>query len=115
MFASQRVEPAVEKLDHEVKFRLAAAAAGPARALLAGADVGDSATLVGDTGLVVPPRHPTALRDALDSIVSSTAAERRAAGVRARERIVTEYSIARAAERYADAYREVIDNARQRG
>lgn len=78
-------------------------------------DVGDSATLVGDTGLVVPPRHPAALRDALDSIVSSTAAERRAAGVRARERIVTEYSIARAAERYADAYREVIDNARQRG
>ena len=50
-------------------------------------DVGDSALLVGDTGLVVPARDPAALRTALETVLAWPVSRRHEVGRRARARI----------------------------
>jgi len=58
-------------------------------------DVGDCAALVGDTGKVVAPRDPVALAAALERLLGAPAAERRALGAAARERVVAMFSVTR--------------------
>lgn len=70
-------------------------------------DVGAAAQLVGDTGIVVPPRDTDALAAALTKLVSLDAVERRALGTRARERIEQHYSLMAMVGAYADLYRRV--------
>ena len=53
-------------------------------------DVGDSAWIVGDTGIVVPPREPAALAAAWQQCL---AGDRAAAGRKARSRIVENFSV----------------------
>lgn len=55
-------------------------------------DVGDSSWIVGQTGVVVPPKHPQALADGWKRIMSMSEAERAAMGKAARERIVAKFS-----------------------
>lgn len=64
-------------------------------------DVGDSARVVGETGLVVPPRDPGALAAALLAALERSGPE---AGSPARDRVVKEYSIARMVERTIDCF-----------
>lgn len=71
-------------------------------------DVGDSATLVGDTGAVVPPGDPNALAKAWLSILELGEAERHSLGFRARERIRDRYSISTIVGRYQRLYEEVV-------
>jgi glycosyltransferase involved in cell wall biosynthesis len=59
-------------------------------------DVGDAAAIVGDCGRIVPPRQPGALAAAVRDLLALSATERAAIGHRARQRIVGEYSLARA-------------------
>jgi glycosyltransferase involved in cell wall biosynthesis len=68
-------------------------------------DLGDCATLVGDTGRVVPPRDPEALSAAWEALVGLGAVERRRMGVAARARIDAEFSLPRVTEAYAALYR----------
>ena len=68
-------------------------------------DVGDTAFLVGDTGLVVPPRDPDALGAALMTALERLGGD---AGSRARERMVREFSVSRMIERTA-AYFDPAD------
>lgn len=70
-------------------------------------DVGDAARIVGDTGVVVPLRDPAALCAAWTSLLGAGAANRRALGMRARERVGERYSLAAVAARYVKLYREV--------
>lgn len=70
-------------------------------------DVGDSAYLVADTGLSVPPSQPEALADALGRLVDAGINGRRQLGLAARRRIETEFSLPSVAHRYADLYREL--------
>lgn len=58
-------------------------------------DSGDSRLLVGDTGIVVPPRDPSALAEAMAAMLESSAQERRGLGLRARERVEKRYSMAK--------------------
>ncbi|RME86581.1 MAG: glycosyltransferase [Anaerolineae bacterium] len=58
-------------------------------------DAGDSARIVGETGIVAPPRQPAALADALMTMLAMSPEERRALGKRARERIATRFSVER--------------------
>jgi len=51
-------------------------------------DVGDSHAIVGDVGVVVPPRNPQALADGLRSIVELTSERRAEIGRLSRQRIV---------------------------
>ena len=67
-------------------------------------DVGDARLIAGETGTLVPPGHPNALRDALGALLSladDTFAERSAA---ARTRIVGEFGINRMVDRFATLY-----------
>jgi glycosyltransferase involved in cell wall biosynthesis len=70
-------------------------------------DVGDSARVVGDTGLVVPPRDPAALAAALERLSRAGADERHRLGAAAARRIVDHYSVAVMADRYEALYREL--------
>lgn len=65
-------------------------------------DVGDSRLIVGDTGQVVPIRDPDALAAAL--AFEAAHPEREARKVRARARIVENFTLSRAVDRFATLY-----------
>jgi glycosyltransferase involved in cell wall biosynthesis len=77
-------------------------------------DVGDSAAVVGDSGVVVPPGDPAALAEGWLRLLGLPAAERAALGARARERIEQRYSIAAVARRYAEVYERVVTSRPRR-
>lgn len=77
-------------------------------------DVGETATLVGDTGILIPPRDPIALRDAILQFASLSPTERAAFGRRAVERMHAQFCIRVVAERYRTLYHEVIAARRHR-
>jgi len=63
-------------------------------------DVGDAAYIIGDIGLVVPPRNIAALADGMERLLSMPEAERRNLGTIARERIVQNFSLGKMVEKY---------------
>jgi glycosyltransferase involved in cell wall biosynthesis len=67
-------------------------------------NVGDSAVLVGDCGVVVPKENPDLLAAALLKLLRMTPAERTAMGARARERVATHFSMALTRRRFEDLY-----------
>jgi glycosyltransferase involved in cell wall biosynthesis len=71
-------------------------------------DVGDSAYLVSDTGLAVPPRSPEAFASAINQLVESGADRRRQLGQAARRRVETEFSLASVARGYEDLYEKYL-------
>jgi glycosyltransferase involved in cell wall biosynthesis len=71
-------------------------------------DVGDSAWLVGDTGLVVPAAAPGAFSTALMGLIRLSAAERTALGERARRRIVENFSLETVVARYKASYEAIV-------
>jgi len=71
-------------------------------------DVGDSAFLVGDAGIIVPPRNPEALASAIGQLIDAGPTKRKELGMAARRRIETEFSLPKIATRYDDLYRECL-------
>jgi glycosyltransferase involved in cell wall biosynthesis len=67
-------------------------------------DVGDARHIVGDAGSIVPPRDSAAFAQALAEIGSEPADARRQMGLKARERVVSHFSLELAVERYFDLY-----------
>jgi glycosyltransferase involved in cell wall biosynthesis len=67
-------------------------------------DVGDNAAIVGGCGDVVPPRDPQALAEAMSRLLALSSGERRALGLRARERIQQDYALSAMVRRYAEVY-----------
>jgi glycosyltransferase involved in cell wall biosynthesis len=74
-------------------------------------DVGDSAILVGSTGLVVPPGEPAAMAAAWTRLLDMPAGERAALGRAARQRIIEEYSIEQLVDRTEAALAGLIAEA----
>lgn len=70
-------------------------------------DAGDSALLVGDTGIVVPKRDPEALCAAWQRLLDAGADFRETMGERARKRIMEHYSLQAMIRRYEDLYRNL--------
>jgi glycosyltransferase involved in cell wall biosynthesis len=70
-------------------------------------DVGDCATLVGDTGVVVPPRDAAALAAGWARLLALADGERRALGLAARARIAERFSVTGVARQYEALYEEV--------
>lgn len=70
-------------------------------------DVGDTALIVGETGLVVPPGDPSAMADAVLEFLDSPPEMQQAMGLAARKRIKAEYSLKKIAQEYERLYRSV--------
>jgi glycosyltransferase involved in cell wall biosynthesis len=71
-------------------------------------DVGDAAAIVGTTGLLVPPRDPDALAEAIRTLSEEPGERRAERGRQARSRIVENFSLARALVRFSDAYAALL-------
>jgi glycosyltransferase involved in cell wall biosynthesis len=67
-------------------------------------DAGDTAAILGGTGIVVPPRSSEALTLGLLRAISMSPAERLALGQSARERVIQEYTLARCAREYESLF-----------
>jgi glycosyltransferase involved in cell wall biosynthesis len=77
-------------------------------------DVGDSAFIVGDTGLVVPPRDPDALATAWRKLIELGPEGRRRLGAVARRRVEERFSLPTVVSQYQKLYRGVIRETRER-
>ena len=69
-------------------------------------DVGDSAFIVGDTGLVVPPRDPEALAQAWKKLIDMGQEGRQRLGGAARKRILENFNLPDIIARYEALYKE---------
>lgn len=74
-------------------------------------DVGDAALVVGETGMVVPPRAPEALAVAMDTLARSSPDERRQRGIGARDRVVAHFSNRRLVESTSALLDELVRGA----
>ena len=74
-------------------------------------DVGDCASVMADTGIVVPPGDADALAAAWEKMLLADSALRNALSQRARERVVSRFSITHAAEQYENTYRSLLQSA----
>ena len=70
-------------------------------------EVGDSALMIGDTGITVPPRDPAALAAAIEKLIGLAPEERHALGIRARDRIRQDYDLDAIVARYEALYEEI--------
>jgi len=75
-------------------------------------DVGESAALVGETGLAVPREDPRALADACLALLGQPAEVRRALGAAARRRIEEQYSLAGVVRQFEQLYEAVARGRR---
>lgn len=74
-------------------------------------DVGDSAYIVADTGLVSPPRAPEALAEAIAGLIEIGRSGRQQLGTKARQRIETEFSLPAIVRRYEGLYLTHFQNS----
>jgi glycosyltransferase involved in cell wall biosynthesis len=72
--------------------------------------LGDAALLLGETGRVVPRRDPQALAQAWAEMLSLSAAQRRALGRAARQRLAERYSLEQMTRAYARLYADIIES-----
>lgn len=77
-------------------------------------DVGDSARIVGGTGLVVPPRNSAALAEAWRKVLDLGREGRRLLGMAARQRVATHFSLPAVVARYEQLFEELACGARAR-
>jgi len=73
-------------------------------------DVGDCATVIAETGLVVPPSDPASLAAGWEKMLTADSATRNALSQTARARVVANFSIAHAAEQYQHTYQSLIES-----
>jgi glycosyltransferase involved in cell wall biosynthesis len=78
----------------------------------AATDVGDSATLIGDTGRIVPLRDPAALARACAELIEVGEAGRSRLGLAARQRIGERFGLPAITARYESLYRELGTHVR---
>ena len=74
-------------------------------------DVGDCATIVDNTGIVVPPSDSQALAEGLLTMLKKPQEERDQLGHAARSRIKDHYALTQVVSRYSDLYRTLLTDA----
>lgn len=75
-------------------------------------DVGDSADVVGEIGVSVPPRDPQALADGIARLIELGPEARATLGLRARARAIERFSLDAVVRRYEALYRQ-LDNEKR--
>lgn len=73
-------------------------------------EVGDSAWIIGNTGLVVPSRRPDCLASAISKLLTMEPEHRRNLGKLARSRIIEQFSLEAAVTQYEAVYEEALMN-----
>jgi len=76
-------------------------------------DVGDSAMIVDQTGIVVPAENPTALADGWRKLVEAGPAERHRLGIAARRRVQQHFALPVIVDRYQAIYAQFAAETRQ--
>ena len=71
-------------------------------------DVGDCAKIIGDAGIVVPPRDCDAIADGWRVLLTMPEEERRMLGMRGRSRIASMFDIDQIIRRYETLYQEIL-------
>jgi glycosyltransferase involved in cell wall biosynthesis len=71
--------------------------------------VGDTDVLVGDTAVLVPPQNEQALAEGLLKVIALSENQRQQMGQRAKERVMSEFSIEKARARFEAVYQEVVN------
>lgn len=74
-------------------------------------DVGDSAWVVGEAGMVVPPADTRALATAIADLAAMSAETRHAIGSRGRARVTEHFEIERVVKTYRDLWSTVLDRS----
>jgi glycosyltransferase involved in cell wall biosynthesis len=67
-------------------------------------DVGDSARMAGDCGVVVPPRDPGAIADGVEVLLGMETSARQSLGMAARRRMAEQYNLPAIVRRYEGLY-----------
>lgn len=70
-------------------------------------DVGDSALIVGQTGMVVPPKHPAALAEAWRHLVDLGREGRRQLGMAGRQRVLEQFDLPQIVAQYESLFQKV--------
>lgn len=73
-------------------------------------NVGDSARLIADTGIAVPPANSQALGQAILQLAALPAPERQELGARARARMIAHYALPGAAEAFFHLWQDVLSH-----
>ena len=76
-------------------------------------DVGDSARIVGESGIVVKPGDRKAFTDAMIRLIKMSSEERRGLGKLARNRIIKYFSLDLVVKKYEDMYRNLQNVIKQ--
>lgn len=71
-------------------------------------DVGDSAIIIGDTGVIVPPHNEHELTAGLERILAMSTKERSELGAKARTRIDTNYTLSATVNQYIMKYEQLV-------
>ncbi len=71
-------------------------------------DVGDTSILAGDAAILVPPQDELMLADALSKLIAMSNAQRINFGLKAKTRVINEFSIQKSCERYNAVYRQLM-------
>ena len=71
-------------------------------------DVGDARSIVGDTGVVVPPGDPEALARGWEELLAAGEEKRREMGRKARERIQGEFELSSVVRQYENLYGKLM-------
>ena len=75
-------------------------------------DVGDSAAIVGDTGVIVPPNNEEAFIAGIEHFLTMSSEERCLLGTTARTRIEENYTLGVIVDQYAGLYEDLITKKR---
>lgn len=70
-------------------------------------DVGDSAQIIGEAGIVVPPRSPILLFEAIERLILMEPSERVKTGILGRNRMIENYSKEKILAQYSTVYSEL--------
>ncbi len=73
-------------------------------------DVGDTAQIVGETGVIVPPRDPAALAEGWRKLIALGAEGRAQLGEAARARIQLHYSLTSMVRQYEELYLSLVEH-----
>lgn len=71
-------------------------------------DVGDSAHLIGETGIIVPPSDSQKLANAVLSLLSENKEDHTNRKIRARDRIVNNFSLSKISKIYLQLYKSLV-------